>query len=83
MENIKRGLIGCENDVEKKIVIIYSIIHFIVDLSCAILVINVVTPQLSGTFALFLFSFLMIVNIDAGYFKNRIKKIKGDGYRYE
>ena len=72
MENIKRGLIGCENHVEKKIVIIYSIIHFIVDLFCAILVINVVTPQLSGTFALFLFSFLIIANIDAGYFKNRI-----------
>lgn len=72
MENIKRGLIGCENYVEKKIVIIYSIIHFIVDLFCAILVINVVTPQLSGTFTLFLFSFLTIANIDAGYFKNRI-----------
>lgn len=72
MENIKRGLIGCENHVEKKIVIIYSIIHFIVDLFCAILVINVVTPQLSGTFTLFLFSFLTIANIDAGYFKNRI-----------
>ena len=25
MENIKRGLIGCENDVEKKIVIIYEL----------------------------------------------------------
>ena len=40
--------------MNKKIMLVYSIIHFVVDFSCAILVSNIVTPQLTGSFALFL-----------------------------
>ena len=40
--------------MNKKIMFVYSIIHFVVDFSCAILVSNIVTPQLTGSFALFL-----------------------------
>lgn len=36
-----------------KIVSIYSIIHFIIDFSCAVLVINTVTPHLSGALSIF------------------------------
>lgn len=37
-----------------KIVSIYSIIHFIVDFSCAILVTNIITPYLNTTLSVFL-----------------------------
>lgn len=40
--------------MNKKIMLIYSTIHFIVDFSCAVLVYNIITPQLTGTFSLFL-----------------------------
>ncbi len=40
--------------MKKKIVSVYSIIHFIVDLSCAVLVTNLVTQKLGGGMPLFL-----------------------------
>lgn len=40
--------------MNKKIMIVYSTIHFIVDFSCAALVANVIIPQLTGSFSLFL-----------------------------
>lgn len=44
--------------MNKKIVVIYSIIHFIVDLACAILVTNFVTQKLGQTEALFIAIFV-------------------------
>lgn len=40
--------------MNKKIMLVYSTIHFIVDFSCAVLVANIITPQLTGSFSLFL-----------------------------
>ena len=40
--------------MNKKIMLVYSIIHFVVDFSCAILVSNIITPQLIGSYSLFL-----------------------------
>ena len=68
-----------EEKMNKKIMLVYSIIHFVVDFSCAILVSNIVTPQLTGSFALFLsiitynfFAFAMQLPI--GILADRINK---------
>ena len=39
--------------MNKKIMLIYSIIHFVVDFSCAVLISNIIIPQLTGSFSLF------------------------------
>lgn len=40
--------------MSKRIMLVYSTIHFIVDFSCALLVTNIITPLLSGSFSLLL-----------------------------
>lgn len=40
--------------MNKIIMLIYSTIHFVVDFACSLLVANVITPKLSGSFLLFL-----------------------------
>lgn len=40
--------------MNKQIMLLYSSIHFVIDFSCAILVTNIITPQLTGSFSLFL-----------------------------
>ena len=40
--------------MNKKIMLVYSTIHFVVDFSCAVLVNNIITPKLAGSFSLFL-----------------------------
>ena len=40
--------------MNKKIMLVYSTIHFIVDFSCAIFVTNIIIPQLTDSFSLFL-----------------------------
>ena len=39
--------------MNKKIMLVYSIIHFVVDFSCAVLISNIIIPQLTGSFSLF------------------------------
>lgn len=40
--------------MNKNIMLVYSTIHFVVDFSCAVLVNNIITPKLAGSFSLFL-----------------------------
>ena len=68
-----------EEKMNKKIMLIYSIIHFVVDFSCAILVSNVVTPKLMGSFSLFLAIiaynfFAFAVQLPIGILADKINK---------
>lgn len=61
--------------MNKKIMLVYSTIHFIVDFSCAIFVTNIIIPQLTDSFSLFLaiviYNFFCFCNTIANWNSSR------------
>lgn len=44
--------------MNKRIVFIYSIVHFIVDLACAVVIANLITPKIDGKISIFIAIFI-------------------------
>ena len=65
--------------MNKKVMLVYSIIHFVVDFSCAVLVDNIITSLLTGSFSLFLAIviynfFAFAIQLPIGIFADKINK---------